>query len=59
MQEIPQSVPLFKNLKELNLEVYLSCGLEEDGLWWVLSILKATPLLQKLELTVSHEILYI
>uniref|UniRef100_A0A7N2R9D3 At1g61320/AtMIF1 LRR domain-containing protein n=1 Tax=Quercus lobata TaxID=97700 RepID=A0A7N2R9D3_QUELO len=60
VKEIPQSIPLFKNLKELNMNIWnSSCGSEEDELLWVLFILKATPLLQKLELTVSHEILYI
>ncbi|GMY08972.1 putative F-box domain, leucine-rich repeat domain, L domain-containing protein [Fagus crenata] len=57
VQEIPQSIPLFRNLKQLNMAVMNSdYGSEEDELLWVLSILKATPLLFKLELTVwGHE----
>ncbi|XP_030931052.1 uncharacterized protein LOC115956930 [Quercus lobata] len=56
VKEIPQSIPLFKNLKELNMNIWnSSCGSEEDELLWVLFILKATPLLQKLELTVCAQ----
>ena len=55
MQESPQTLPTIKNLKQLNLDIFTYQQSTKDvDLVCVLNLLKATPLLEELIITVSN-----